>query len=235
MDLASIFRDIGIEGARWIEENVDEQFKAIRFLSDYVSSDLLPRLVVANSLVSYQLTGKGEDWWWEFARFFARIEVSSITSSFSEFLSNCKTNRRLIPQKIARLRKIEAFLEAFDPIKAYEDMVRFRDELAYHLSTQKDAKTVVFAVKMLGYAMRLYEGFRPYPMEINIPLDVRIRKISKDKFFWAELARKSAVPPLHIDSILWPLLGGNVKPYKRFGKTGSGLIRFLEEKGLIQV
>jgi len=234
MDLALIIKGIGIEGARWIEENIDEQFKAIKFLSENVDEEEFPKLVVANALISYQLTGRGEDWWWEFARFFAKHR-GPLVHTFTEFLSTCRTNRRLLPQKIARLRRIEAFLETFDSFKAYKDMVSFRDELAHHLNTQKDAKTVVFAVKMLGYTMRIYRGFRPYPMEISIPLDARIRKISKSRAFWTELARKSGVPPLHIDSILWPLLGGNVEPYKYFGKVGDELVRFLGERGLIQV
>ncbi len=91
-----------------------------------------------------------------------------------------------------------------------------RNDIAEALGSPKTAKTVVFAVKMFGYAGRIAFGgeFVPYPMEIDIPEDVRIKayteRITNEPpvSFWRRVAEETGIPPLHIDSILWPVLGG---------------------------
>ena len=87
--------------------------------------------------------------------------------------------------------------------------------IAKVLKVDRESKTVVFSVKMFGYAARIVlSKFNPYPMEIPIPEDVRIIKLTRKltnerpRDFWMKIAKESNVPPLHIDSILWPLLGG---------------------------
>lgn len=45
-------------------------------------------------------------------------------------------------------------------------------------SVDPSSKTIVFAVKMFGYAARIVYGrFVSYPMQIPIPVDSRIRKL----------------------------------------------------------
>ncbi len=239
MRIADLIREIGIDGARYIEENVDPQFQALLFLYEHMKDKkLFVPLVVANALASYQLSGKGEEWWWEFARWFAENPVTDIAGTYSVFLPASRTNRRLVDSKVKRLRRAEAFLQGMDPEDYYEDMVRLRDGLAKVLGTNGNAKTVVFAVKMFGYAMRIATGeFRPYPFEIPIPVDSRIRRLTKklggeDPIeFWNRVAKKTNVPPLHIDSILWPAMGGDPKVREKivkvFGEAGRELIQFL--------
>ncbi|MCD6139921.1 MAG: N-glycosylase/DNA lyase, partial [Thermococcus sp.] len=58
--------ELGIECARIIEEKVDLQFLALKNLHKNLGDDeLFIKLVIANSIVSYQLSGKGEQWWLE--------------------------------------------------------------------------------------------------------------------------------------------------------------------------
>nr|7OLB_A Chain A, N-glycosylase/DNA lyase [Pyrococcus abyssi GE5]7OLI_A Chain A, N-glycosylase/DNA lyase [Pyrococcus abyssi GE5]7OLI_B Chain B, N-glycosylase/DNA lyase [Pyrococcus abyssi GE5]7OUE_A Chain A, N-glycosylase/DNA lyase [Pyrococcus abyssi GE5]7OUE_C Chain C, N-glycosylase/DNA lyase [Pyrococcus abyssi GE5]7OUE_E Chain E, N-glycosylase/DNA lyase [Pyrococcus abyssi GE5]7OUE_G Chain G, N-glycosylase/DNA lyase [Pyrococcus abyssi GE5]7OY7_A Chain A, N-glycosylase/DNA lyase [Pyrococcus abyssi len=216
--IARIIGEIGIEGARFIEENIDEQFKALRYLSKGIDSETFVKLVIANSLVSYQLTGKGEQWWWEFAKYFYGRDVKSIYLAYKEFLPNSRFNRRLIPQKLSRIRRVETFLSTLTEERIeeyYGDMSSLWGSIARALGVDKESKTVVFSVKMFGYAARIVlSTFNPYPMEIPIPEDSRIVKLTKKltnekpRKFWMKIARESGVPPLHIDSILWPLLGG---------------------------
>jgi len=78
---------------------------------------------------------------------------------------------------------------------------------------------------MFGYASRIAFGeFIPYPMEIDIPKDFRIenytkRLTSQDPVkFWREIALEVSIPPLHIDSILWPVLGEDDRVIDRLKK-----------------
>ncbi|MDK2854156.1 MAG: DNA-(apurinic or apyrimidinic site) lyase [Thermococcaceae archaeon] len=191
--------------------------------------ELFLKLVIANSIVSYQLSAKGEKWWWEFSEYFSKNPPEGgILKAYSEFLPRSKTNRRLIPPKLSRLKKLEPFLSSLtiEDLKSYyQNMVRLRDHLAKVLNSREDAKTIVFAVKMFGYASRIaFKEFIPYPMEIDIPKDFRIESYTK-RFtsedpvkFWREISKEVGVPPLHIDSILWPVLGRNEEVIKRLQK-----------------
>ncbi|ASJ06838.1 N-glycosylase/DNA lyase [Thermococcus pacificus] len=227
-ELVSILRELGLECARTIEEHVDLQFDALKNLRGNLGDDeTFIKLVVANSIVSYQLSAKGEQWWWEFSHYFsANPPERGIAEAYADFLPNSRTNRRLVSGKVKRLEKLEPFLERLDmdALKGYYfgGMERLRDDLARALGSKRSAKTVVFAVKMFGYAGRIAFGeFVPYPMGIEIPDDVRINAYTK-RFtneppvsFWKKVAEKTGIPPLHIDSILWPVLGGNPEVLRR--------------------
>ncbi|WP_048148724.1 N-glycosylase/DNA lyase [Palaeococcus ferrophilus] len=226
--LRELLEEIGIEGARVIEERVDLQFDALKNLRENLEDDeLFIKLVIANAVVSYQLSGKGEAWWWEFSRHFSENPPEgSIWKAYADFLPRSRTNRRLVAGKVKRLQRLEPFLEPLDLNALGEyylaGMGRLRDDIAEALNSKRSAKTIVFAVKMFGYAGRIAFGeFVPYPMEIEIPDDVRINAYTK-RFtneppvsFWAGIAEETKIPPLHIDSILWPALGGNEEVKKR--------------------
>ena len=219
--LVEILGELGLDCARTIEEKVDLQFDALKNLWENLGDDeLFIKLVIANALVSYQLSGKGEDWWWEFSRHFSENPPEgSITRAYSSFLPSSKTNRRLVAGKLKRIERVEPFLSSLSisEIRDYyfNGMERLRDELAKVMKAKRSAKTIVFAVKMFGYAGRItFSAFVPYPMAVEIPDDVRINAYTK-RFtneppvsFWNRIAERTGIPPLHIDSILWPVLGG---------------------------
>lgn len=240
MHIARVIEEIGVDGARYIEEHIDPQFQALMFLYENVNDKILfVPLVTANALVSYQLSGKGEEWWWEFARWFSEHPiVGGISSAYAEFLPKSRTNKRLANIKVKRLERVENFLLAMRPEAYYENMVQLWKDLARILETPRNAKTLVFSVKMFGYAMRIATGkFVPYPFEVPIPVDSRIKKFTeklgaeKPIPFWNDVARESGVPPLHIDSILWPALSGNPEIHEQikrmFGPAGEKLIELL--------
>ncbi|HHI01278.1 MAG: N-glycosylase/DNA lyase [Thermococcus sp.] len=227
--LKSILKELGIECARTIEEKVDLQFSALENLHKNLNDELFLKLVIANSIVSYQLSDKGENWWWEFSNYFSKNPLAgSIVKAYSEFLPRSKSNRRLIQSKLNRLKKLEPFLNSLtieDLIKYHQNMLGFRDHLAKVMNAKEDAKTIVFAVKMFGYASRIAFGeFIPYPMEIDIPKDFRIenytkRFVNKNSItFWREVSKEVEIPPLHIDSILWPVLGGDKRVMEKLKK-----------------
>ncbi|ASJ00709.1 N-glycosylase/DNA lyase [Thermococcus gorgonarius] len=228
--LEGTLRKLGVGCARTVEEKVDLQFDALKNLHENLGDDeLFLKLVVANSIVSYQLSGKGEDWWWEFSRYFSENPPGEeIAKAYALFLPNSQTNRRLTAGKVKRLQKLEPFLDrlTLEDLRYYfRDMKGLRDDLAKAMNAKRDAKTIVFAIKMFGYAGRIAFGeFIPYPMEIEIPEDVRIKAYT-ERFtneppvsFWKKIAEKTGIPPLHIDSILWPVLGGKREVVERLKK-----------------
>lgn len=109
-----------------------------------------------------------------------------------------------------------------------------RYHLAKSLNTDVNSKTIVFAIKMLYYAFRASTGrIVVLPMSIPIPIDLRIATMSyitgiinieppvkslqesadlimknyeNAQKAWNIVAQISQIPPLHIDSIIWPLL-----------------------------
>ncbi|WP_297535872.1 N-glycosylase/DNA lyase [Thermococcus sp.] len=242
--LVEILRELGIDCARTIEEKVDLQFDALKNLRKNLKDDeLFIKLVIANALVSYQLNGKGEDWWWEFSGHFSKNPPERITEAYAQFLPNSRTNRRLVAGKLKRIERVGPFLESLsmDELRNYyfNGMERLRDDLAKVMKSKRSAKTIVFAVKMFGYAGRIaFNAFVPYPMAIEIPDDVRINAYTK-RFtsespvsFWGRIAERTGIPPLHIDSILWPVLGGKGEVIERLRRHCPKAELVLELRGL---
>ncbi len=229
MELVEVLREIGIAGARYVEEHGDLQFLGMRRFND-------PKAVVLNALVSYQLSGTGEQYWTEFFSWFASHPFFSL-QAFLHFLENSRYNRRLLRAKAERAKKAWEFLSSTDIESYYPDYISFWQDLSGALSSPPRRKTVVLAVKMYGYAMRIRTGkFHPYPFEVPIPLDSRIQRITRafsqeDPLdFWFHISRESNVPPLHIDSVLWNPLGSDTgkKALLDLGAPGYRLWKFLE-------
>ncbi|WP_292459986.1 N-glycosylase/DNA lyase [Methanothermococcus sp.] len=221
--LKTILKELGIESAKTIEENVDLQYHYLENLQKTLNNNILfLKLVIINAVVSYQLSTTGENWWKEFSEYNWNDIPKNKNDLFEEyilFLSNSKGNKRLNNIKINRINKIKPFLDDLsiaDLENYYYNMNTLRDDIAKQLNTKKESKTVVFAVKMFGYASRIvFKKFIPYPFEIGIPKDSRIEKYTK-RFtdddvikFWNNISIETGIPPLHIDSILWSALGNS--------------------------
>jgi len=207
--LINTLKAIGLEGAKTIEEKLDEQYKALTHLSKKLDEESFLRLVTTNALVSYQLNCKGEIYWWEFAKYFSRNETD-----FLKFLRASKCNKRLFNTKS---RRVERWVKGIEGIKLSRFCDRILDfyKLAYKIMrTNPTSKTIAFSVKMFGYGCRITRStFFPFPKEVPIPLDSRIKKITskltkEDPIgFWFKISRKTSIPCLHIDSILWVTYG----------------------------
>lgn len=198
-------------------EKSDRQFIALQQLEKNIKDkELYLALVIANSIICYQLSWKWEDYWEEFSDYFSddSIKYNDIVFELSKFISQSKNNKRFIDTKIKRLKKLESFLyEFYDKSKFfYDDMTKLRNFLAKTMWQKKDAKTIVFAVKMFGYAARNIYDFLPYPNEISIPIDSRLislyesynedEKLNIDNFY-ENLSSDLSISPLHLDAIVW--------------------------------
>jgi DNA-(apurinic or apyrimidinic site) lyase len=63
---------------------------------------------------------------------------------------------------------------------------------------------------MFIYACRIATGGElGAPFEIEIPLDVRLRKIAPSLEFWRNLSREVNIPPLHLDTLVWVTMGAD--------------------------
>jgi N-glycosylase/DNA lyase len=62
--------------------------------------------------------------------------------------------------KIIRLEKLKCFLGIYiSKIDFYiENILILRDDIAHTMKQKKDAKTIVFAIKMIMYGMRIVES-----------------------------------------------------------------------------
>lgn len=198
-------------------EYIDEQFLSLQFLykNKKISDSDFLLLIVLNSIVCYQLSSKGEDYWKEFSDYFRDVEADIwIINSIKDFLLQSKWNRRIIPTKIKRLEKAEKFIIKLKgkELFFYENMNSFIKELAQIMNQKESAKTIVFALKMFSYWSRVvFKKTIVFPKEIMIPIDSRLEKIFEQykwdytniNLFYLELSQKLNIPMLHLDAVLW--------------------------------
>lgn len=198
-----------------IEES-DRQFIAIKNLYKNINNkELFLFLIIANSLICYQLSWKWEDYWEEFSSYFSSRDLSenSLLVELWNFIKQSKNNKRFIDTKIKRLEKLDNFFSNFISREEYyyNNMLELRDLLSKNMWQKKDAKTIVFAVKMFSYWARNLYLFQVFPKEIFIPIDSRLQSLF-DKYRWAytdinkfyfDLSEKLKIPMLHLDALVW--------------------------------
>jgi len=233
--LVNILKQFTLDDIRFVEEKVDEQFKALQYLYNNLDTDsrkyFLP-LIIANALVSYQLNTTGEQYWWEFAKYFSSKEINqeNFLQLFRDFLLNSKGNKRYLNVKIRRLEKFSKHIETLKEREQYyyNNMSKLNDFLARVMNQKREAKTIVFAVKMFGYGARIkFNKFVLFPFDVAIPLDSRIQKLTskltdEDPIeFWFHISRETNIPPLHIDSLVWTAMGKTTSNFPHIGKLIS--------------
>ena len=209
--LSQVLKEFSLEDALRLEK-FDRQYRALENLYNSLRDEgLFLKLVLVNALLSYQLPTKGEIYWENFARFFAK---NPSTEGFEEFLK--RHNNRFLNSKLRRLQKVLRVVERLtvEELKSFcQNPTLLLDYLSENLRQEKSAKTLVFAVKMFIYACRIATGGKLVaPFEIEIPLDVRLRKIAPSLEFWRTLSREVNIPPLHLDTLVWVTMGAD----KRF-------------------
>ena len=238
--LINILNNLKIESAKIIEENIDLQYEYLNYLYNNINNnEIFLKLTITNSLVCYQLSSTGENYWKEFSQHNwnneENINNNNFIDKFIIFLKNCKGNKRLQNIKINRINKIKLFLENIsinDLEYYYNNMEQFRENIAKNLKTKKNTKTVVFSIKMFGYTSRMvFNKFNPYPYTIEIPVDSRITKYTKrfteenPILFWNNISKIVNVPPLHIDALIWCALGDNIILNKRLDNLNNNFIK----------
>ncbi|MEM1611148.1 MAG: N-glycosylase/DNA lyase [Sulfolobales archaeon] len=253
---------LGLEAIYAIEEG-DPQYRAleslVKRLGDCSSASLL---VVLNSLVAYQLSTHGEEYWWEFARYpFKPGSPDELVRDFISFLNTSKGNVAARDKKISRIKRlvstqthIEIYVKAPD---LFRNLEKLREILARGLDKEGSEKTIVFAVKMLYYVARIC-GSKPRPSEaIEIPIDRRVagvtytseiadteardpveeimRNYREAQRAWKKVSEISGIPMINLDSLIW-LCGKHVKEEDRvenaYNEIKAYARRKIDEKAL---
>jgi len=222
-------KDFHLEDIIKLEET-DRQFIALQKLYLNLWKEniwLYLSFIIANSIISYQLSSTWEKYWEEFIDsliyfFWSKKSLSSnkkiinkyILKFFESFLSNSKWNKRFVLVKKKRINKLLAFLEIFfwKEEYYYNNILLFRNHLAKIMNQKITEKTIVFSVKMFHYWARNIFMFKVFPKDICIPIDSRLTFLF-DKYKWEEytninkfyldLANKLSIPELHLDALVW--------------------------------
>ncbi len=262
--LASILKSIGLSKILDIEL-IDPQFISIKSLVKECKLKT-PLLSYLNALISYKLSCKGELYWLEFSEFFKNdvlcneyeqdptVNVKDqVLRSFNEFLRMSKCNRIGVQAKLRRLIKVLGMLESLYSTILHKDFLKLW-RLTYGLLKAKpESKTVVFSIKMAYYGLKaLGQYLTPLPMNIPIPVDARIAKVTYSSRLligptswrelyvniravvdvWNKIARLSLVPPLHIDSLIWLLLNKSLRSKFREILGDTLLSKLIRELGV---
>ncbi len=186
--VGDVIGDIGLDLIQRVE-NYDPQFIALRKIHEKTRNlNITCLAAICNAIISYRLTGPGEDYWLEFAEYFSELNIPVNTSpdhivdSIMEFLFVSKNNRLLVSQKINRLRKLKkagAHTIIFNRCsELVRDLRKLLVIIANNVGARPDAKTIVFAVKMAYYVARIHGINITPPMDIMIPIDRRIGLLS---------------------------------------------------------
>ncbi len=209
--LVEALKAFSLSDVKKIEES-DRQYKALKELYQALKDrELFFKLVLLNSLLSYQLQMKGEDYWEKFSSFFKENPLEE----FERFLS--LYNKRFLPSKVKRYKKalrcVNSLFEKHSLKELGRELPLLVKSLSECMGQKSDAKTIVFAAKMFTYAYRIV--FNTYPeglWEIEIPLDSRLKKILPSLKEWREVSEKVGIPPILLDALIWVPMGKNPIP-----------------------
>lgn len=224
--LYSILKNYTLKDALKLEKQ-DQQYKALEKLWLKLGNNkLFFWLIITNSLLAYQLSSTGEQYWKEFSecaikyfwKFNKELHINfsdDIIIFIKEFLPNSRWNKRILNMKMRRLDKIDSFLEKFNSNtnKYLDNIILLRNDLAISMKQKKDAKTIVFAIKMIIYWKSISKMKTAKDMinQITIPIDSRLEKVFQKykeeytdiKKFYRDLSVKLCIPEINLDAILW--------------------------------
>jgi len=226
--LEKFLSEYDIQKAKELEHQ-DPQFLALEkcwWNIQNKDTNLFLFLVIQCSLVSYQIAWSGELRRTEFGEKIQKdwntlLDIRNKDQSNTErrfnFLKTSKNNKRIYNIKKSRIEKFNKLLNTEKNFLQYHNnLEKLNNILAKTMNTQPYSKTIVFAIKMFGYAYTIISWKDiDYPMSINTPVDSRLKKIYKINknrepineleicnYFW-KLSKKFQIPPLDLDAILW--------------------------------
>jgi len=216
--LVEVLKEFTPSDIKEIEES-DRQYRALKELYLALKDrELFFKLVLLNSLLSYQLQMKGEDYWEKFSSFFKENPLEE----FEKFLS--LYNKRFLPSKLKRYKRalkcVNLLFERYSLEELGKELPLLVKSLSECMGQKRDAKTIVFAAKMFTYAYRIV--FNTYPKglwEVEIPLDSRLKKILPSLKKWREVSEKVGIPPILLDALIWVPMGKNPIPENLKGKV----------------
>ncbi|ABL88029.1 conserved hypothetical protein [Pyrobaculum islandicum DSM 4184] len=196
-------------------EKRDPQYHAVCRVVQNNDELTAARLTMLNALVSYRLTGRGEEHWEYFGWYFSR-RVKDVCDDFLKYIETSPYLKIGIETRKKRVAKACGY------VPKLEDLEKTLNDLSVLLNAKREQKTLVFAIKMLNYVYMCSRGVnRLLPFNIPIPVDYRIayltwcaklidippkeaiRRYKEVQGIWNKVAEKVGIPPLHLDTLLW--------------------------------
>lgn len=245
-DLVNILAEIPLEVWSKIVENEPEWLHMKGILRKYEFSRFAVLMITAG-LNDFQLKGKAEVAYWPKLReLLDKNEVPSSLNEMKHILSEFYKRERFANLKLKRLNRflsseLAVKLWNAEPKDVASNFLRIWHDLATTMRQNKDAKTIVFAMKCLGIAL-IMAGESNFRFEqIPIPVDYRVRIFTKRlgvnaetddevRRFWnnvLEMLRKDVpINMIHLDSLIWQIGTMSNKEiieyFKKFGLESVG-------------
>ncbi len=251
--VAAALASIPLDAVRAMERN-DPQYRAARMIAGR-HGEAAVAFMVANALVSYRLSGRGEDYWLEYARWAVKQNTprtgKELVEIVKEFLYTSKINKAVRRHKAARLVKAEPVIDSLlrEP-ERYRDLGDLVSALRARLPARGPGKTLFFAAKMAYYAYSVLGIDAVLDTVDSIPVDRRVALITSSSMVvdarpeeltvrgwgsvieaWRMVSRLSRLPVLRIDTVIWLPLPRS-EPYLRRGLLASARDRYAE--GLVE-
>ncbi|MEO3992748.1 MAG: N-glycosylase/DNA lyase [Desulfurococcaceae archaeon TW002] len=175
--VSSVFKSLGLEGCEEFVR-VDPQYVSLSKLQRFCG-EISVELAAINSLVSYMLSMKGEEFWNLFTDFtMSRCsEVRDLRGAVElvkEFTRNY--NKLYLGVKMKRLDKVLKCADAFKSLRLGQ-IKEYLSKLSLCIDAEKESKTVVFSVKMAYYVLRSTKADANLS-KISIPVDRRVALVT---------------------------------------------------------
>lgn len=160
----------------------DPQYVAVKRIVEHVGLKIASAVIIANALVAYQLTSRGEDYWLGFADWVIRrnVNAENVVELHRRFLEETRYNRFNVKAKIKRIYlfyKSNLFHELLDdPLRYCYGLDGLVKEVSRVLGVSPESKTIVFAGKMYYYFCKA--SGKKCTGNIPIPVDRRVAFLS---------------------------------------------------------
>lgn len=166
-------------------EDKDVQFSVVREIVDICPDVVTAAVIILGvSLVSYQLSRKGEEHWKWLLSLIRKSTPSGLDDAFRMLKLFVMQSPSLMRLRRSRLGRIDRFIRSFVPAYVnkfpfiWQDLHSIWLLLSREMSSPRDSKTIVFAIKMYYYVLKALEVYINPPMEIPIPADYRVCLVS---------------------------------------------------------
>ncbi len=224
-NLAKILAKIPLDVWNRIVDNEPEKRYMKNFLKLY-GFGRFAVLMVAAGLNDFQLKGKADIAYWPILKdIIERNKVPSSLKEMNSILAEFYSKERLASLKLDRLNRfltstLAKELWTTKPEKVAEDFLQIWYNLAATMGQNKNAETIVFAMKCLGIALIIAGEYNFKVEQIPIPVDYRVRifterlgidiKTDNDvRRFWSkvleELRKYLPINMIHLDSLVWQI------------------------------
>lgn len=224
-NLAKILAEIPLDVWNRIVDNEPEK----RYMKDFLEEYGFGRfavLMVAAGLNDFQLKGKADIAYWPILKnIIKKNKVPSSPKEMNGILAKFYSKERLASLKLDRLNRfltstLAKELWTTTPKKVADNFLQIWYNLAATMRQNKNAKTIVFAMKCLGIALIIAGEYNFKIEQIPIPVDYRVRRFTERlginiktdddvRRFWSkvleELRKYLLINMIHLDSLVWQI------------------------------